>query len=446
MTQQERITRPFQLLSAAVFTLALILFVLSWRSAPVQPSLELILLVVAAALSENFAFSLPAYSVSLSYTLTVAAIVFAGPAAAGLVAIVSSTNLDEIRSRRPPAFLAFNMGQLVLITMAASWAYVTLGGKVMQTGPRTFEPWSSQLFPQLLIPLVAAAAICAVGQVVMPALGLSTLGKGSFAVLVAGFVWLVPSQFALAFVGYLIAQVLALSPLALPLFIAPLLVARQLYQRYAELRGAYVDTVRSLVGALEAKDPYTRGHSERVSGYATQIGEEMGMDARTLERLEYAALLHDLGKLAVPGAVLTKPGKLDSSELERIREHPARGAEMIGRIPPLKDLVQTVAQHHERIDGRGYPYGLPNEEISLPARVLAVADSYDAMTTTRAYRSAMTHEEALAELLRGANLQFDEEAVDCFVRAGVRCSDRLRDSELAPVSDLRARPSIEGEV
>ena len=169
------------------------------------------------------------------------------------------------------------------------------------------------------------------------------------------------------------------------------------------------------MGALEAKDPYTKGHSERVAGYAGQIGRGLGMNSRSCERLEYAALLHDLGKLALPQALLTKPMALSELEQCEMREHPLTGAAMVGRIRPLSELATCVRAHHERFDGLGYPAGIAGEEIPLEARILAVADSYDAMTTTRAYRRALEPETAIDELASGGGSQFDPQVVAAFL-------------------------------
>ena len=221
---------------------------------------------------------------------------------------------------------------------------LALGGRMLlDGGVGPGHPFTSGDFPWVLVPLLAVAVICTLGNVGLMALALSTVRAQNLQLSLSELAWLIPSQFSLAFVGYLIAQVLAINPIALPLFVAPLLVARQLYQRYATLKEAYADTVRSLIGALEAKDPYTRGHSERVARYALELGAAMGLDSGTLERLEYAALLHDLGKLAVPGTLLTKPGSLTDAEMELIRLHPTRGANMVAKIPPLKDLSELVA-------------------------------------------------------------------------------------------------------
>jgi putative nucleotidyltransferase with HDIG domain len=281
---------------------------------------------------------------------------------------------------------------------------------------------------------LAAVAVPAT-NICLTSLGAALLTGTRFRDVLRSALALLPSQVILAFVGFLMAQVLSLNLLALPLFAFPLLVARQLYQRYMSLRSAYADTIRSLIGALEAKDPYTRGHSERVAVYAVSLGTAMSLEQRALERLEYAALLHDLGKLAVPGAVLTKPTKLQPSEMDRIREHPARGAEMVQRIPHLRDLADTVAAHHERIDGTGYPAGIDGSHIPLAARILGVADSFDAMTTTRAYRPALNYEDALAELRAGSNRQFDADVVRVFIETGVGTSQHLAPSADAPSTD-----------
>jgi HD-GYP domain-containing protein (c-di-GMP phosphodiesterase class II) len=209
-----------------------------------------------------------------------------------------------------------------------------------------------------------------------------------------------------------IAQVVAVvGLLGLALFVAPLLVARETYHRYVRLRVAYSDTVRSLVGAIEAKDPYTKGHSVRVSEYAVQIAKRLALDDQMLTRIERAALLHDLGKVGVSRALLAKEGTLTQAEWAEIRRHPDIGAGIMETVPYLKDIVPIVQYHHERIDGGGYCEGLSGDDIPFAARILAVADSYDAMTSIRPYRRALARAEALDELHAGAGTQFDSTVV-----------------------------------
>lgn len=439
MNERQRVSRPFLLLSASMVLAGSTALVYSWARMPPVLTAQLALLLVAALLSENFAFSFPAFSVSLSYPLTMGAIVLAGPAAAGLVAVVSSTNYQEIRSRRPPSVILFNLGQLVFVTCSGAWVYTLLGGRVMWSAHRGYVPLSSFEFPRMLVPLLATAIVCALGNMLITSFGVSLLQHLPFERLLVALASFAPTQVALAFVGYLLAQVMAINLLALPLFVFPLLVARQLYQRYTTLREAYADTVRSLVGALEAKDPYTRGHSERVARYAAMIGSAMGLDKRIEERLEYAALLHDLGKLQLPATILTKPSSLSLEEFQAVRKHPAVGSDMVTRVPPLKDLADFVRYHHERYDGNGYPDGVKGEDIPLVARILAVADAYDAMTTTRAYRPAMSQEDAIRELLACSGSQFDPGVVSHFVQAG----GRKMDEAVAAPTPVLAKSGLE---
>lgn len=422
MSFQGRVSRPFRLLSIATLMFGGVALIVSWGTFPPRFTAELALLLVAAMLSENFAFSLPAFSVSLSYPLTMGAIVLAGPAAAGAVAVVCSTNYEELRAHRPTSVVLFNLGQLVFITTVGAWVYVLLGGRVLATPTGGYAALSSADFPHILVPMLATAGVCALGNMLITSFGVSLLQGISFRRLLESMAAFAPTQVAMAFVGYLLAQVMAINLWALPLFVFPLVVARQLYQRYTTLRAAYGDTVRSLVGALEAKDPYTRGHSERVAEYAVAIGTALGVDERVREQLEYAALLHDLGKLSIPAAVLTKPRRLSSEEYQAMQMHPAVGESMVLRVPPLKELAEFIRHHHERWDGEGYPDGVAGEHIPLLARILTVADSYDAMTTNRAYRRAMSHKEACEQLEECSGSQFDPDVVARFLSSEVRAT------------------------
>ena len=419
LNRQTRTPRPF-LFYVVICTVALSpLVVFLWSRYPPQLSLQAFLLIAAMLLSENFALSIEPYQLSLSFPLGIASAVLCGPTVACIVAASSEISNRELRQGKPPSVVLFNLAEVVLSTGFAAAMYVRLGGRVLQASAVYSKPLNAADFPQILLPLVVMALLSVFGNMLLTAGGMALFTQTSLKETTAAMLAFVPTQLALVFVGVLMAQVLAISYWALPLFVAPLVVARQLYLRYTGLKTAYVDTIRSFIGALEAKDPYTRGHSERVSVYAADLGAALGLEERALERLEYAALLHDLGKLAVPGAVLTKPGRLDPEEMDRIREHPARGAEMVMRIPHLRDLADTVAQHHERIDGAGYPAGVDGSQMPIAARILAVADSFDAMTTTRAYRPALDYEQAVAELAGGAGGQFDAEVVRVFIETGM---------------------------
>jgi len=171
----------------------------------------------------------------------------------------------------------------------------------------------------------------------------------------------------------------------------------------------------TLSRAIEARDPYTRGHSARVTAIAEAIARRLGWDRERLELLQVGGPLHDVGKLGVSEEVLAKPGRLDEQELAQIREHPKLGARILIRVAGLRGAIPYVLYHHERWDGRGYPTGRAGEEIPLEARVLAVADAFDAMTSDRPYRPALHRDEAIAEVARCAGTQFDPEIVRIFL-------------------------------
>lgn len=185
---------------------------------------------------------------------------------------------------------------------------------------------------------------------------------------------------------------------------------------YEDVRGLSLAAVRSLVTAIDARDPYTRGHSENVTALAVQLAREMGWSGADLEMLEFAALLHDVGKIAVPDAVLRKVEPLTADEWDVIRLHPYHSGQIVKPVEPLQRIVSWVYHHQERWDGTGYPDGLKGEAIPLAARIIAVADAWNAMTTNRPYRKALSVAKALVKLERNAGTQFDPAVVEAFLR------------------------------
>jgi HD-GYP domain-containing protein (c-di-GMP phosphodiesterase class II) len=183
---------------------------------------------------------------------------------------------------------------------------------------------------------------------------------------------------------------------------------------YAARRRQFLETVIAWAEAIEKKDPYTGGHVRRVTGYAVLLGREMGLPETELEDLWLAATLHDVGKIFVREEILGKAGPLDEREREVMSRHPAEGAEILSGVRDMRRILGGVRSHHERPDGKGYPDGLAGEEIPLAARIIAVADTYDAMTTSRPYRSGLSPEAAAAEIARGAGTQFHPEVVAVF--------------------------------
>jgi HD-GYP domain-containing protein (c-di-GMP phosphodiesterase class II) len=203
-----------------------------------------------------------------------------------------------------------------------------------------------------------------------------------------------------------------------------LLLAQDVGVAYREARAlarqvehAYLSTIRALARAIEVRDDYTGGHIERVRGHSVRVGAILGLDESALRQLEYGAVLHDVGKIGIPDAVLGKPGALDADEWVLMRAHPEIGRRMLADVPFLAAALDAVAHHHERWDGRGYPAGLGGEAIPLPGRIVAVADAFDAMTSDRPYRPGLPREVALAEIVRGRGAQFDPAVADAFLTA-----------------------------
>ena len=186
---------------------------------------------------------------------------------------------------------------------------------------------------------------------------------------------------------------------------------------YESLKEAFIKTVYTLAETIEKRDPYTGGHTKRVSSYSIAIAETLGISAVDRERLELASVLHDIGKIGVSDNVLRKTSKLTDEEFDEIKLHPTCGQEILSYIEELKDIIPGVKSHHERIDGRGYPDGLKGQEIDLIARIIAVADSFDAMTSDRPYRKGLPLETALEELRKCSGSQFDTMVVEAFLEA-----------------------------
>src|SRR2546425_12613445 len=204
----------------------------------------------------------------------------------------------------------------------------------------------------------------------------------------------------------------------------------ELDQALDSLENAYRTTLQALTAALETRDAETHGHSERVVTFSLRLGREYGLNAPQMKALEFGSLLHDIGKIGVPDAILRKPAKLTDEEWERMREHPVHGQQILRGIKFLEGAARVVAQHHEKWDGSGYPLGLKSEEIDVCARIFAVADAFDAITSDRVYRKGRPYEAATRELDEWSNQQFDPKVVETFHRVPKEDWEELRSQSL----------------
>ncbi len=182
------------------------------------------------------------------------------------------------------------------------------------------------------------------------------------------------------------------------------------------MQKAYFDTLSALTSAIDAKDSYTRGHSERVTELSIKLANECKVSDADIENIKIGGLLHDIGKIGIPEAVLNKPGRLNDEEFAIIKSHPDLGIHILGKVEFLEPMVPIIRHHHERYDGRGYPAGLKGDEIPYLARIVSVVDTFDAMTTNRPYRKALSIEESLKEIEKCSGTQFDPEIAAAFVK------------------------------
>ena len=186
---------------------------------------------------------------------------------------------------------------------------------------------------------------------------------------------------------------------------------------YEELKRTFFETSQALAEAIEMRDPYTGGHTQRVMNYSIAIAEEMGLSKEEIEKIKISAILHDIGKIGIEDSILRKPSALNDEELKKMMEHPQIGEEIVKKVSSLRDIALIIRAHQERFDGKGYPDGLKDGEIPLAARIIAVADTFDAMVTDRPYRKGMPVSAALEELKKKRGIQFDPDVIDAFLKA-----------------------------
>jgi hypothetical protein len=371
--------------------------------------------IVLTADFPRFAES-PAVPTSVAVQLAGVVLLTPGPAAAA-VALGALTMF--LRPRTPRDRSVFVVSGVFLTPAAGGAVYCALHGSRSLQSPD---------MPQMLLPILLSALTLSTVPAAMVGV-LSVIGGrlNPRAAVREAVRHMIPRNVAYSFVGFLAAVLWQnhAQVMATLVVLGPLLVTRWATNQYAAQRAAHDATVRALVQAVEIKDRYTRGHSERVAKVSELIAHRLGLEEDRVSILSYAAILHDVGKLGVPTRLLQKDGRLDPMELAAIRVHPARGVEVVRDIAFLDEAYTAILHHHERMDGRGYPTGLAGDEIPEFARIIAVADAFDSMTSTRSYRPARPVPEAVVELRNCAGSQFDpvmvdaiEEALDEIERAG----------------------------
>jgi len=338
----------------------------------------------------------------------IAALFLLGPAATAWIHVAAALAVQGLVQHRSTPSLAQGVATSALVNWSAGWVFVAAGGRI-----------GALELPADVLPI----ALCCLAYFALDSL-LVSVAQGLASGHEAWRAWqrvygraLLHHLSFLALGCWIAIVTVHVGPWALPLLLLPVLVARHAFAHYVGIRGDLKDFVRALSEVLDEVDPYTRQHSVRVAEYAVRLARGLGSSESAVEDLEYAALVHDLGKIGPQHQrILQKAGSLSHEEQRTLRGHPATGAGIIGKVMALKRASQIVRLHHERPDGRGYPLGLHGRQIPTGARILNVADAFDAMTSDRPYRRALDLDAALRELERGAGTQFDSEVVRCLLR------------------------------
>ncbi|WP_328905753.1 HD-GYP domain-containing protein [Streptomyces sp. NBC_00234] len=355
------------------------------------------------------------------FPLLLAAAFLLPPAAAALVSVPGSL---VGRVEQPPfaARRVWRAAQLSLTVWAASCAHAALGGPAALGGGGSGVAGVPD-FPYVLLPACAAALAF---SLVLTALDGCILIAAERRPARRAWRGLLPHSLGPHLVHALAGLMMAVlwrssyGPLSALFVLLPMYISCWVFAQYHREHAAHRATIRALVQAVDIKDKYTRGHSERVGRASVLIAREIGMEERRLEALRFAGILHDVGKLGVPTRVLRKDGPLTPEERRVIELHPEYGHEIVRGIGFLDEARAAILHHHERLDGSGYPYGLSGHQIPEFARVVAVADAFDAMTSTRSYRRGRPVPAAVAELERCAGTQFDPRMVGALARGLAR--------------------------
>jgi putative nucleotidyltransferase with HDIG domain len=403
-----KLPTTFRIHHALVVLAAIAALILTAPQAGRVDPATLAILLALMAIAEATAIRLPHGGyVSIGGVLDMAGLVLVGPVYTAWANAIATLVVQGPVLRRPWTKVTHNAAAFVLTALGAGSVFEVAGG---MPGRLTF--------PGDLVPLVACGAAYFVlnSLFVSLAIGLSSRGD-PWQVWQKTFLRGLVHHVSFVSLGALIAFVyLHAGPWGLPLIAIPFVVSYLSFKIYVEIRRDLKDFVRALADVLDEVDPYTRQHSFRVSRYAIRLARAMRLPESEVEDLEYAALVHDLGKIGPQHQhILQKPGGLTQEEQSTLQSHPAAGAHIVRKVKALRRSSEIVKHHHERPDGQGYPLGLRTPEIPRGARILNVADAFDAMTSDRPYRQALSLDAAIAELEKGSGHQFDAEVVQCLL-------------------------------
>lgn len=383
------------------------------RDFPLERFKEILLFIALIVVADTAQITLPRGGASIyaSSPFDLAGIVLLGAPAMVFVEAMASLLSEVFIQRRAAVKILFNVPLLILTVGSAGIVYHAFPAD-----------WTSVGSPRFLIPLTACGIVYFLVNTISISLIIGLQARRNpLSVWKHNYMWTFFHIFAFLPLAAIISLVYTgFGAWTILLFVIPIFLARYSFKLYIEMKEAHINTVAALTSALDANDPFTHGHSYRVSRYALRIGRAMGLSARDLEILEYGALLHDVGKIAIQHDILMKKDRLTEQEFMTLKQHPTVGADIVENLRFLQEAAVLVRYHHEQPNGRGYPEGLKGDEIPIGARVILVVDAFDAMTSDRPYRKGLSLEKVVEQFEKYRGEQFDLEIANLMLDLIVR--------------------------
>ena len=360
----------------------------------------MVLFGLLAFAGDNLSASLPsAGSISINTAILFGSLILFGPSTAIIVTAFSIINIREFVKKVPFYKHFFNAGQYLISVGIASIVF-----------ENTYERTAANFFNPANIGFIFLAVyIGFLINSILTTIAISISERKNFInIWVYNYAWLIPFILFLTVMAIFISFLYKLyGPLTIIFTSLPLIIAQYAYMLRIKERKALINSIKQIVKIIDAKDPYTAGHSVRVAEYAEKIARKLRLNEFDVDILTNLANLHDIGKVQIDLSILNKPGKYNDADWAEMKKHPEVGYEIVKEIVFLKKYAKAILYHHEKIDGSGYPYGIKGDKISLFAKILTVADAYDAMTSNRPYKTALSQKKAIKELQRCSDKDFD---------------------------------------
>lgn len=377
---------------------------------------NVIFFIILSFLTESLLVSTDSITISTGFTITISSILIFNPLVACLIISIGiGFRIWKKKDRTYHIFntplykTLFNVCMLLISLIASSEVYELLGGKFIDFNFNNSEIVIS-LFLLALTYLLVNYFLLSMLIYMWSGVRFITTFVENIKISILNVICMVP-------LGIIVTEVFKeYGYIGVIVIFGPILLARYSFILYLSMKRAYVDTVRALSLAIEAKDKYTEGHSTRTGHYVEIIARKMKFSESNVENIKIASLLHDIGKIGIPESILNKPGRLDDQEYTIIKEHPVIGANIIKDVDALKKSVGLVRYHHERYDGKGYPEGLKGSQIPIGACIIALVDAFDAMCSDRPYRKAMSIGQAAEIIKDEKGKQFNPDVVDEFLK------------------------------